>query len=150
MDGIASSPREAFAHRRTLQTQWRDNDAFGHVNNAVIHSWMDTVVLLYLHEAAGFDPLRDPTINVAIETTCRFLRPVSFPNIVEVGLRTSHLGRTSVRYEIGIFTAATAAAAVAARIADVFVERETMRPIPIPDPIRAAFAALMPGRTTGV
>jgi acyl-CoA thioester hydrolase len=149
MDAIASSPREGFAHRLRLQTQWRDNDAFGHANNAVIHSWLDTAVLLYLREAAGFDPLRDPVINVALETSCRFLRSVSFPEEVEIALRTAHLGRTSVRYEIGIFTAAAPTPAVAAKVADVFVERATMRPTPIPDPIRAALAALLPERTTG-
>lgn len=145
MDAIASSTRDGFPHRRPLQTQWRDNDAFGHANNAVIQSWIDTAVLLYLHEAASFDPLRGPVINVAAETACRFLRPISFPETVEIGLRAVHLGRSSARYEVGLFTAGAETPAAAARLTDVFIDRATLRPVAIPDPIRAALGALMPG-----
>src|SRR3712207_7735410 len=53
-----------------------------------------------------------PVIGLVVETQCRYFEPVTFPDTVHAGLRVARLGRSSVRYEIGLFKndAATAAA----------------------------------------
>ena len=76
-----------------------DNDIYAHVNNLVYYSYFDTVINEYLIRAGGFDIARDPVIGLAIETACRFHRELTFPEVVEAGLRVGHIGRTSVRYE---------------------------------------------------
>src|SRR3712207_7889672 len=44
-----------------------------------------------------------PVIGLVVETQCRYFEPVTFPDTVHAGLRVARLGRSSVRYEIGLF-----------------------------------------------
>jgi acyl-CoA thioester hydrolase len=61
---------------------------------------------------------------------------------VEVGLFVEHLGRSSVRYRLGVFREDEDSAAVDGHFVHVFVDRETRRPMPIPDHIRQRLAEL--------
>jgi acyl-CoA thioester hydrolase len=78
-----------------------------------------------------------------VETFCRFHRPLSFPVIVDAGLRVARLGRTSVRYEVGLFAAGVEDAAATGHFVHVWVDRASRRPTPVPDSIRAALAPLL-------
>ena len=60
-------------------------------------------------------------------------------------MRVGKLGRTSVRYEVGLFRAGDAAPAATGHFVHVFVVRETQRPVPIPDPLRSALEKLLVG-----
>lgn len=80
-----------------------DNDAYGHVNNVVYYSWFDTAVNAYLIERGVLDVERSPTIGLVIETQCNYFDSLTFPQLVEAGLRVAKLGSSSVRYEIGLF-----------------------------------------------
>ena len=42
------------------------------------------------------------TIGLCAESHCSYHGPLSFPAVVEAGLRVGKLGRSSVRYEIGL------------------------------------------------
>jgi acyl-CoA thioester hydrolase len=53
------------------------------------------------------------------------------------------LGNSSVRYEIGLFVAGEDPVAAEGHFVHVFVDRGTMRPVPIPDGLRAALARLV-------
>lgn len=132
-----------------ITTRWMDNDVYGHVNNVVYYSFFDTVINEYLIHAGGLDILGGPMIGLAVETQCRFYRPLAYPNPVDAGLRVGKLGNSSVRYEIGLFAAGEDAPAAAGHFIHVFVDRAQRRPVPIPAPIRAALAKLTLGRTTG-
>jgi acyl-CoA thioester hydrolase len=119
-----------------------DNDIYGHVNNVVYYSYFDTVINDYLIRAGGLDIHGGPVIGICAESHCRFRAAFAFPDWVEAGLRVAHLGRTSVRYEIGLFQEGADAAAAVGHFVHVFVNRADMRPVPIPEPIREALARL--------
>jgi acyl-CoA thioester hydrolase len=80
---------------------------------------------------------------LVVETFCRFHRPLSFPAIVDAGLRVARLGRTSVRYEVGLFAAGDEDAAATGHFVHVWVDRASRRPTPVPDSMRAALAPLL-------
>ena len=126
-----------------IPTRWMDNDIFGHVNNVVYYSYFDTVINRYLIEEGGLDPQAGAVVGMAVETGCRFHRSLAFPDIVQAGLRIGHLGRSSVRYEIGIFRNDEPIACADGHFVHVFVERATQRPVPIPAPIRSALERLI-------
>lgn len=134
-------PLRDYAWSQTIQTRWRDNDIYGHVNNVVFYSWFDTAINRYLIEEGGLDIHDGPVIGVAAESFCRFLRPVAFPDTVVAGLRVGHLGERSVRYEIGVFAGGDTPVAEG-HFVHVFVDRATFRPTPIPEEIRTSLAAL--------
>ena len=119
-----------------------DNDSYGHVNNVVYYSYFDTVVNEHLISVGGLDIRTASVIGVVVETGCRFHRPLSFPGVIDAGLRVVRLGDTSVRYEIGLFGQGEVTAAATGHFVHVWVERATNRPTRVPATIRAALADL--------
>jgi acyl-CoA thioester hydrolase len=138
----APTTRASYPHFLTIPTRWMDNDIYGHVNNVVYYSYFDTVINEYLIRAGGLDIHGAPVIGVCAESACRYRDSFTFPEPVEAGLRVGHLGRRAVRYEIGLFKAGAEQAAAHGHFVHVFVERATMKAVPIPDGIRAALERL--------
>jgi acyl-CoA thioester hydrolase len=135
--------RAAFRHFLPIATRWMDNDVYGHVNNVVYYAYFDTVINRYLIDEGGLDIAGGATIGLCVESHCAYLRPVAFPEIVDAGLRVAHLGRSSVRYEIGIFARGHDDPSAHGWFVHVFVDRASRRPAALPDPIRAALARLV-------
>jgi len=130
--------RDRYPHFLSIQTRWSDNDIYGHVNNVTYYSYFDTVVNCFLIDQGGLDIETDSVIGVAVETMCKFNKPLAYPEVLEAGLRVGKLGNSSVRYEIGIFQEGAAEAAAMGHFVHVFVDRATGKPAPIPDAIRSA------------
>jgi acyl-CoA thioester hydrolase len=122
-------PRSHYRRFRQIATRWMDNDAYGHVNNVVYYSWFDTAVNAFLVEAGALDIQRGEVIGFVVETRCNYFEPLAFPQPVEAGLRVAHLGRSSVRYEVGIFAAGAERSAAAGHFVHVYVDRTTRRPM---------------------
>lgn len=135
--------RHRFVHFLAIPTRWMDNDVYGHVNNVVYYSYFDTVINEYLISAGGLDIAGSAVIGIAAESMCRFRRELTFPEVIEAGLRVGHLGKSSVRYEIGLFSDGEEEAAAAGYFVHVFVDRATHKPEPIPARIRAALERLL-------
>ncbi len=126
-----------------IQTRWEDNDLYGHVNNVVYYSYFDTVVNRFLIERGGLQIHSDPVIGVVVESQCSYFNAIAYPDLIEVGLGVSKLGTSSVVYELGIFRKDESTAVAAGHFVHVFVQREGMRPVPIPAGIRTALATLL-------
>ena len=137
--------RDRFAHFLTIPTRWMDNDIYGHVNNVVYYSYFDTVINEYLIRAGGLDIHEGTVVGVCAESDCKFKASFAFPEDVEAGLRVAHLGNRSVRYEIGLFKEGREEAAAVGSFVHVFVDRATMKAVPIPDGLRKALARLVVG-----
>ncbi len=135
--------RESYPHHLAIPTRWKDNDVYGHVNNVEYYSYFDTVINSYLIEAGGLDIHRGSVIAVCAESHCEYRAAFAFPETVDAGLRVGRLGSSSVRYEIGLFGPEGAEPAATGWFVHVFVDRETRRPAPIPEGIRAALERLV-------
>jgi acyl-CoA thioester hydrolase len=133
--------RGEFPLLRRITTRWMDNDQYGHVNNVVYYSYFDTAVNGYLIEASGCDIRELPAIGIVAETSCRFLRELSFPDTVYAGLAIEKLGNS----RIGLFRNEEAAPVAIGRFVHVYVDAGTRRPVPVPPVIRTALATLMDG-----
>lgn len=120
-----------------ITTRWMDNDPFGHVNNVVYYSWVDTAVNRFLIERGLLDIAASPVVGIVAETGCRYFAEISYPEPVTVGIAVETLGRSSVRYGAGIFRGEEARASAAAHFVHVYCERASMRPVAIPDGVRA-------------
>jgi acyl-CoA thioester hydrolase len=134
--------RRDFKVLRPLQTRWMDNDQYGHVNNVAYYSYFDTAVNGYLIEATGTDTRQLPAIGIVAETSCKFLKEVSFPDVLHIGLRLEKLGNSSVIYQLAVFRADEESPAALGRFVHVYVDEKTRRPTPIPAIVRAALEKL--------
>lgn len=135
--------RADFPVIRTITTRWMDNDVYGHVNNVVYYSFFDTAVNGHLIEQGVLDPATSPVIGLVVETGCRYAAPVGFPDRVDAGVRVAHVGTSSVRYEIGLFRNDDLSAAAFGHFTHVYVDRETRRPVPIPEATRKVLEAIV-------
>ncbi|MDQ3767984.1 MAG: acyl-CoA thioesterase [Actinomycetota bacterium] len=133
-------PLHAYAHRRAIPTRWKDNDVYGHVNNVEYYSYFDTVINAYLVDEGGLDIHGGSVIGLCAESYCAFHAAVSFPEVVDAGLRVEALGGRSVRYGIGLFRGGEPLAT--GWFVHVFVDRTSRRPAAIPEPLRSALSAL--------
>jgi acyl-CoA thioester hydrolase len=136
------SGRAGYPHALAIPTRWMDNDVYGHVNNVQYYSYFDTVINEYLIRAGGLDIHAGEVIGVCAESHCTFHAAIAFPDTVRAGLRVGELGRSSVRYEIGLFTGEGDEPAATGWFVHVFVDRESRRPAAIPDGIRTALERL--------
>ncbi|MDP9043823.1 MAG: acyl-CoA thioesterase [Pseudomonadota bacterium] len=115
-----------------IATRWADNDAYGHINNVAYYSYFDTAVNRYLIEGGVLDITRGAVIGLVVESHCNYFAPLAFPEPLEAGLRVRALGRSSVRYEIGVFAADSPWCAACGHFVHVYVDRATRRPAPLP------------------
>ena len=138
----APAGRGAFKAWASFSTRWADNDAYGHVNNTVYYAWFDSAVNGWLVEQGLLDIAAGDPIALVAGTSCTYFAPLAFPQDVEVGLAVAELGRSSIRYRIGVFAAGRDSAAAQGEFVHVVVDRKSRRPVPIPEAWRAKLDAI--------
>jgi acyl-CoA thioester hydrolase len=134
--------RSAFRLFRPIATRWMDNDAYGHVNNVHYYSYFDSAVNGWLVEQGLLAITESPVIGLVVESGCTYFESVAFPDALEAGIAVAHLGRSSVRYRIGIFKDGDGQAAAQGHFVHVYVDRVTQRPVDIPAKAREALKQL--------
>ena len=132
----------SYAYWETVPTRWKDNDVYGHVNNAVHYSLMDTVINRWLIERAGLDIHGGEVIGLCVESHCNYHDTVAFPDVLQIGLRVGKLGRSSTRYEVGMFRDGRETLVADGHFVHVFVDREHRRPAEISGRLREALDGL--------
>lgn len=138
----APPTRAHYRRFQRIQTRWNDNDVYGHVNNVVYYAYFDTVINAVLIADGALDPHASEVIGLCVESGCQYVAPAAYPEALDAGLRVAKLGRSSVRYELGIFRADRDELCAHGHFVHVFVDRATRRPTPLPERIRAALEAL--------
>jgi acyl-CoA thioester hydrolase len=139
--------RDEYPHALEIQTRWNDNDVYGHVNNVEYYGYFDTVINHWLINEGGLDITDGDVVGFCAESHCTYTGPLSFPETIEAALRVAHLGRSSVRYEVGIFRKGEQEAAASGWFVHVFVETATGKPTGMPESIRSALERLQVGET---
>jgi acyl-CoA thioester hydrolase len=138
---------DAYRFFLPITTRWMDNDVYGHVNNVVYYAYFDTVVNGYLMAEGGLDFEAGAIIGLCVESHCQYFAAVAFPDALEAGLRVAQVGRSSVRYEIGIFRMGSPSAAAQGHFVHVFVDRATRLPVELPPKLRTAVERLSTSTT---
>ncbi|WDI30304.1 thioesterase family protein [Hyphococcus flavus] len=137
------STRTDYNHFLPLQTRWADNDIYGHVNNVAYYGYFDTIVNEYLIGAGALDIHNGEVIGLVVETGCKYFSALEFPQKLEGALHVAHIGNSSVRYELAIFKTGDDAPAAEGHFVHVYVDRETRRPVNLPDAFRTALGKLV-------
>ncbi len=128
--------REDCRYFLDVPTRWNDNDMLGHVNNVVYYSYFEAVVVRFLMNEGGLDWSNAPVVPLAVETLCKFRRSLSYPVMVEAGLKIVQIGNSSVTYAVGLFTEGEESPAALGHFVHVFVDKETDAAVAIPDHFR--------------
>ncbi|KAK2737932.1 hypothetical protein FQN55_000836 [Onygenales sp. PD_40] len=140
--------RKDYGYHLEYRTRWSDNDMYAHLNNSIYAFLIDSIVNTYLITHCGLNPFSarstspspsktttpptpspPPTqIGLVVSSYCDYFASVSFPDVLDLGLRVVKLGSSSVMYEVGIFKRGEEAVKAVGGFTHVFVEREGMKP----------------------
>ena len=129
--------RSEFKVWRKVSTRWADNDAY---------EWFDSAVNGWLIEQGLLDIGHGDPIALVAETRCSYAAPLAFPEPVEIGLAVATLGRSSIRYRIGVFAEGAETGAAEGEFVHVLVDRSTRRPVEIPDEWRRRLEGISSSR----
>jgi len=135
--------RDDFKWLLSMPTRWRDNDKYGHMNNAVYYSVFENAVMTWLEVEQGFNVDSESVRCFTAENGCQYHDAVRYPDELECGVRISRLGNSSVRYELGIFKKQSGTVCATGFIVDVFVDAQTEKPVTIPNEFRQAMESLI-------
>lgn len=125
-----------------ITTRWMDNDPYGHVNNVVYYAYFDAVVNRCLIERGVLDFRHGHVIGLVVKTSCDYFASIAFPDDIVAGLRVARIGNSSVHYDLAIYRAGGEDPVAQGRFVHVYVDRETRRPVPLSDAMRAVLQAL--------
>lgn len=122
-----------------IPVRWRDLDAFRHVNNAAIVTYLEIARTEMWHTVfQGPDAMDIPFVIAKLEVDYR--RPLKLYDPVMIGLRPADVGRTSFAFEYLIEVQRQTA--VIARTLQVCIRHETGRPVRVPEAIRQRLTEL--------
>ena len=134
MEEVNNFSRGSFKWFTTIPTRWIDMDIYGHVNNVQYYSYFDTAIAQHLIEVGKLDPNTAENVGLVVETSCTFRKSIGFPANVNAGIRVVRVGRSSARYEIGLFIVNYQDPAATGYFVHVYVNKETQKPTEIPSP----------------
>jgi acyl-CoA thioester hydrolase len=143
---------KGFAVTVELPVLWGDMDALRHVNNTRYFAWFEAARITYFDRVRGAFGNATSGLGeigpILATTSCDYLRPVTYPANVLVGVRVGEIGNSSVRMEYELVRA-DAEGDVCARGASVIVlvRYATLEKVRVPDDVRQAIAAIEDGAT---
>ena len=131
--------RAAFRHFTSYDTRWRDNDCYGHLNNAIYYELFDSAINQLLIDHGLLDFEAGDHVFLVAASGCHYFSEVAYPDKLEIGLAISRLGNSAVTYDLGLFKKGADHTAAIGFFVHVHVTRESYRPVPIPPQYRNVF-----------
>ncbi|MDR2315036.1 MAG: acyl-CoA thioesterase [Pseudomonas sp.] len=137
-----SPSRTAFSHFHPILTRPQDNDVNGHIAGATVHGFFETAIQAFLVEQADVD-LRDGELAAfVVSSAADFFALPGFPDVLEVGLGVARLAGSTVEYRLALYRPGETDACAAGTVVQVFIERASGRPVPLPGALQAILAGL--------
>ena len=120
-----------FPFHVNIQTRWRDLDAFGHVNNAVFATYIETARgTLFKRWSLPFDGTGKSLIVASM--TINYLKQLKHPSNIIVGLKINKVGNTSFNIESYIFNEKDIQNPIAtSNVVIVCFDFDNQKPIPV-------------------
>ena len=137
--------RGAFRYFASFETRWRDNDRYGHLNNAIYYELFDSAINQLLIDQGILDFESGDHVFLVASSGCHYFSELAYPDKLEVGLVITRLGNSSVTYDLGLFKKGADHTAAAGFFVHVNVTRRGYIPAPISARDRVAFAPFITG-----
>ena len=132
--------RETFRYFASFDTRWRDNDCYGHLNNAIYYELFDSAINQLLIDQGILDFESGDHVFLVASSGCHYFSELAYPDKLEVGLVITRLGNSSVTYDLGLFKKGADHTSANGVFVHVHATRDGHRPAPITAQDRAAFA----------
>jgi len=121
--------------------RYRDCDLQAHVNNAVFATYFEIGRSAAMRDAMSKGARRPKgTGGAVVRQIINYHGQVRYPNVIQIGTGVLRIGRTSFAYASGVFCKGVCVAS--GEVTIVLTDRETGRPVAIPDDYRATVESL--------
>jgi acyl-CoA thioester hydrolase len=105
-ESLSNTRPDELAHYPIIHHQpihWGEMDAFNHLNNVVFYRYAESARIGYLQALGMFD---GSMVTVLAQSSCQYLRPVTYPDTLLLGVRCQRLGHTSIVIEYSYYSCA--------------------------------------------
>ncbi|MGX9356860.1 acyl-CoA thioesterase [Roseobacteraceae bacterium S113] len=134
-----SDRRANYPWHTPLQTRWADNDAYGHLNNAIYLSLFDTALTAWQVDARF---LTETSRFLVVATTCEYHAELAYPDQLICGVACDHIGQSSFRFRVALFKESEERAATTGSFTQVAVEIPSHKTRPLSDKERNLLASI--------
>ena len=94
-----------FPFRLTLPVLWGHMDAFQHVNNVIYFRYLESARIAYFEEAQLMRFMEETGVGpILAETSCKYIKPLRFPDTVDVGCRTTGITESEMEQEYAVYS----------------------------------------------
>lgn len=118
---------------------WGEMDAFNHLNNVVYYRYAESARISYLQALGMFD---GSMVTVLAQSSCQYLRPVTYPDTLLLGVRCQRLGNTSIVMEYSYYSSAQKAIVATAEAVVVRLDSDGKNKLPWTEDERERLLAL--------
>jgi acyl-CoA thioester hydrolase len=136
--GRVTDRKPPFKYSALERVRFSDTDAQGVVYYGRYMPYFDLARVEYHRHLDMFSPQRREHEFVMRAATVEYLAPARFDDLIEIFVRISRIGRTSVTYEFAAYRVENDVLMVTAHQTLVLVEIATHRAVPVPDFFRDA------------
>jgi acyl-CoA thioester hydrolase len=141
LSGIFGAVKADFRFFHTLRVRFAETDLQAIVFNGNYLMYYDVAWTEYFR-ALGFawkDIIAAGADTVLARTTLEFKAPARFDDLLEIYTRVSRIGNTSITFEFEIYRTGEDQLLGAASSLYVCVDPQTLKPVRVPDTLRAWF-----------
>lgn len=134
------------AHRIPIQLRYSDTDMMGHINNAAYAQFLEIARLDFLDSLLGLSRAggaREEFTVVLARLELNYRREVRLGQAVEVLTRLVRVGGSSWTYSFRLL--ADGVLSADGESVQVHIDPQSRRPAPLPQELRAAMEAALPG-----
>ncbi|HEV3484819.1 MAG TPA: thioesterase family protein [Vicinamibacterales bacterium] len=131
------------AERRLVLTaqiavRWSDQDTNSHVNNATYFTYFEQARILWLR-SDEMTALRPKGQGVVVaQASCTYLKPIPYPETLQVPMYLGKLGRSSIPTYYEIHGADARIKYAEGEVVLVWIDRKTGKSLPLPEGLREA------------
>ena len=129
-----------FLHQLKLPVRWADMDVNAHVNNTQFFAYFEAARIAWL-ESVHARTTRDGEGPVVAQATCNYLRPIPYPETLDIRLYAGAPRRSSFTTYYDVFADGDNSIKYAdGQAVMVWVNRASGKSLPVPDFVRKVLA----------
>lgn len=133
------SSLKEFAVVFSQNVAWGDMDAVGHVNNVMYYRYIESARVDYL---TRIDAIGQGLSAVIASSSCRFLRPVFFPDVLEIGVQVIEVRNSGFRMNYVLYSTMQKQIVATGDAIAVMVNASTLGKAALPAELRQRIYAL--------
>ncbi|KAF2858431.1 Thioesterase/thiol ester dehydrase-isomerase [Piedraia hortae CBS 480.64] len=121
--------RSDYQFHLDYRTRWQDNDMYSHLNNPIYGVLIDSIVNEYLFTHCDYKTSSSyPRLALVANSYCDYFGELSYPGVLNIGLRVVKLGKNSVTYECGFFAEGEEKVKAVGGFVQIWVRKTDKRP----------------------